>query len=112
MLACLAGVGVRATAVVGYLPQRLDILDESPSVVENVCLAGSGSARCSLVASHDVALPAFGGDHPMASPGPYGGTARYRPAMTLIRVGRGAMGRLNCVGALRFAAARCHWGMG
>jgi ATPase subunit of ABC transporter with duplicated ATPase domains len=31
-----AGVTVRLTGAVGYLPQRLDVLDESASVVENV----------------------------------------------------------------------------
>jgi ATPase subunit of ABC transporter with duplicated ATPase domains len=32
----LAGLTVRLTGAVGYLPQRLDVLDESASVVENV----------------------------------------------------------------------------
>ena len=32
----LAGSTVRLTGAVGYLPQRLDVLDESASVVENV----------------------------------------------------------------------------
>ena len=35
-LAPLPGVGVRLGAVVGYLPQRLDILDDSLTVVDNV----------------------------------------------------------------------------
>jgi ATPase subunit of ABC transporter with duplicated ATPase domains len=35
-LATLPGVGVRLRAVVGYLPQRLDILDDSLTVVDNV----------------------------------------------------------------------------
>jgi ATPase subunit of ABC transporter with duplicated ATPase domains len=35
-LAPLPGVGVRLGAVVGYLPQRLDLLDDSLTVVDNV----------------------------------------------------------------------------
>ena len=42
-LAGRPGVDVRLGAVVGYLPQRLDILDDSLSVVDNV--RGSGSSR-------------------------------------------------------------------
>ena len=43
-LAPLPGVGVRLGAVVGYLPQRLDILDESLTVVDNVRAAAPAAS--------------------------------------------------------------------
>jgi ATPase subunit of ABC transporter with duplicated ATPase domains len=43
-LAPLPGVGVRLGAVVGYLPQRLDILDESLTVVDNVRVAAPAAS--------------------------------------------------------------------
>ena len=43
-LAPLPGVGVRLGAVVGYLPQRLDILDDSLTVVDNVRAAAPAAS--------------------------------------------------------------------
>ncbi len=43
-LAPLPGVGVRLGAVVGYLPQRLDILDDSLTVVDNVRVAAPAAS--------------------------------------------------------------------
>ena len=43
-LAAVPGVAVRLGAVVGYLPQRLDILDESLSVVDNVRAAAPAAS--------------------------------------------------------------------
>jgi ATPase subunit of ABC transporter with duplicated ATPase domains len=89
------GITVRLGAVTGYLPQRLDILDDSLSVVdEPTTTRRSCAPSASPAGSVSTATPAW----PRSGPNdPSGWPAR--PESARLR------GRLRVRG-------RCHWGMG
>ena len=123
--ATLSGVTIRRGATVGYLPQRLDILDDSLTVVDNMRAAAPAASVNEVRAS--LARFLFRGrDHPLAPSRPRSRPDRHRPAVTAPR-----QPRLSCGAAAltvsywptRLASARlrgrtratgseCHWGMG
>jgi ATPase subunit of ABC transporter with duplicated ATPase domains len=81
-LAPLPGVGVRLGAVVGYLPQRLDILDESLSVVDNVRAAAPAASVNEVRAS--LARFLFRGDRAERAAGTLSGGERFRAVLAAL----------------------------
>jgi ATPase subunit of ABC transporter with duplicated ATPase domains len=78
----LPGVAVRAGAVVGYLPQRLDILDESLTVVENV-RAGAPAASLNEVRA-SLARFLFRGARADQVAGTLSGGERFRAVLAAL----------------------------
>jgi ATPase subunit of ABC transporter with duplicated ATPase domains len=81
-LASLPGVGVRLGAVVGYLPQRLDILDESLSVVDNVRAAAPAASVNEVRAS--LARFLFRGERAERAAGTLSGGERFRAVLAAL----------------------------
>jgi ATPase subunit of ABC transporter with duplicated ATPase domains len=81
-LAPLPGVGVRLGAVVGYLPQRLDILDDSLSVVDNVRAAAPAASVNEVRAS--LARFLFRGDRADRVAGTLSGGERFRAVLAAL----------------------------
>jgi ATPase subunit of ABC transporter with duplicated ATPase domains len=81
-LAPLPGVGVRLGAVVGYLPQRLDILDESLSVVDNVRAAAPAASVNEVRAS--LARFLFRGERAERAAGTLSGGERFRAVLAAL----------------------------
>jgi ATPase subunit of ABC transporter with duplicated ATPase domains len=81
-LAPLPGVGVRLGAVVGYLPQRLDILDESLSVVDNVRAAAPAASVNKVRAS--LARFLFRGERAEQVAGTLSGGERFRAVLAAL----------------------------
>jgi ATPase subunit of ABC transporter with duplicated ATPase domains len=81
-LAPLPGVGVRLGAVVGYLPQRLDILDESLSVVDNVRAAAPAASVNEVRAS--LARFLFRGERAERVAGTLSGGERFRAVLAAL----------------------------
>jgi ATPase subunit of ABC transporter with duplicated ATPase domains len=80
--AALPGVAVRPGAVVGYLPQRLDILDESLTVVENV-RAGAPAASVNEVRA-SLARFLFRGARADQVAGTLSGGERFRAVLAAL----------------------------
>ena len=81
-LAPLPGVGVRLGAVAGYLPQRLDILDESLSVVDNVRAAAPAASVNEVRAS--LARFLFRGERAERAAGTLSGGERFRAVLAAL----------------------------
>jgi ATPase subunit of ABC transporter with duplicated ATPase domains len=81
-LAPLPGVGVRLGAVVGYLPQRLDILDDSLSVVGNVRAAAPAASVNEVRAS--LARFLFRGERADRVAGTLSGGERFRAVLAAL----------------------------
>ena len=81
-LAPLPGVGVRLGAVVGYLPQRLDILDDSLSVVDNVRAAAPAASVNEVRAS--LARVLFRGERADRVAGTLSGGERFRAVLAAL----------------------------
>jgi ATPase subunit of ABC transporter with duplicated ATPase domains len=81
-LAELPGVGVRLAAVVGYLPQRLDILDDSLTVVDNVRAAASAASVNEVRAS--LARFLFRGERADRPAGTLSGGERFRAVLAAL----------------------------
>jgi len=81
-LAPLPGVGVRLGAVVGYLPQRLDILDDSLSVVDNVRAAAPAVSVNEVRAS--LARFLFRGERADRVAGTLSGGERFRAVLAAL----------------------------
>jgi len=81
-LAPLPGVGVRLGAVVGYLPQRLDILDDSLSVVDNVRAAAPAASVNEVRAS--LARFLFRGERADRVAGTLSGGERFRAVLAAL----------------------------
>jgi len=81
-LAALPGVGVRLGAVVGYLPQRLDILDDSLSVVDNVRAAAPAASVNEVRAS--LARFLFRGERADRVAGTLSGGERFRAVLAAL----------------------------
>jgi ATPase subunit of ABC transporter with duplicated ATPase domains len=81
-LAPRPGVGVRLGAVVGYLPQRLDILDDSLSVVDNVRAAAPAASVNEVRAS--LARFLFRGDRADRLAGTLSGGERFRAVLAAL----------------------------
>jgi ATPase subunit of ABC transporter with duplicated ATPase domains len=81
-LAPLPGVGVRLGAVVGYLPQRLDILDESLTVVDNVRAAAPAASVNEVRAS--LARFLFRGERAERAAGTLSGGERFRAVLAAL----------------------------
>jgi ATPase subunit of ABC transporter with duplicated ATPase domains len=80
--AALPGVAVRPGAVVGYLPQRLDILDESLTVVENVRAAAPAASVNEIRAS--LARFLFRGARADQVAGTLSGGERFRAVLAAL----------------------------
>jgi ATPase subunit of ABC transporter with duplicated ATPase domains len=81
-LAPRPGVGVRLGAVVGYLPQRLDILDDSLSVVDNVRAAAPAASVNEVRAS--LARFLFRGERADRLAGTLSGGERFRAVLAAL----------------------------
>ena len=81
-LAPLPGVGVRLGAVVGYLPQRLDILNDSLSVVDNVRAAAPAASVNEVRAS--LARFLFRGERADRLAGTLSGGERFRAVLAAL----------------------------
>ncbi|HEV2260117.1 MAG TPA: ATP-binding cassette domain-containing protein [Streptosporangiaceae bacterium] len=81
-LAPLPGVGVRLGAVVGYLPQRLDILDDSLTVVDNVRAAAPAASVNETRAS--LARFLFRGERADRPAGTLSGGERFRAVLAAL----------------------------
>ena len=81
-LANLDGVTVRLGAVVGYLPQRLDILDDSLTVVDNVRAAAPAASVNQVRAS--LARFLFRGDRADRVAGTLSGGERFRAVLAAL----------------------------
>jgi len=81
-LAPLPGVGVRLGAVVGYLPQRLDILDDSLTVVDNVRAAAPAASANEVRAS--LARFLFRGERADRAAGTLSGGERFRAVLAAL----------------------------
>ncbi len=80
--AALPGVAVRPGPVVGYLPQRLDILDESLTVVENVRAAAPAASVNEVRAS--LARFLFRGARADQAAGTLSGGERFRAVLAAL----------------------------
>ena len=78
----LPGVGVRLGAVVGYLPQRLDILDDSLTVVGNVRAAAPAASVNEVRAS--LARFLFRGERADRVAGTLSGGERFRAVLAAL----------------------------
>jgi ATPase subunit of ABC transporter with duplicated ATPase domains len=87
-LAGRAGVDVRLDAVVGYLPQRLDILDDSLSVVDNVRAAAPAASVNEVRAS--LARFLFRGERADRRAGTLSGGERFRAVLAALLLARPA----------------------
>jgi ATPase subunit of ABC transporter with duplicated ATPase domains len=76
------GVGVRLGAVVGYLPQRLDILDDSLTVVDNVRAAAPAASVNEVRAS--LARFLFRGERADRAAGTLSGGERFRAVLAAL----------------------------
>jgi len=76
------GVTVRLGAVIGYLPQRLDILDDSLSVVDNVRAAASAASVNEIRAS--LARFLFRGERSERLAGMLSGGERFRAVLAAL----------------------------
>ena len=76
------GVDVRLGAVVGYLPQRLDILDDSLSVVDNVRTAAPAASVNKVRAS--LARFLFRGERADRLAGTLSGGERFRAVLAAL----------------------------
>ena len=81
-LAGRPGVDVRLGAVVGYLPQRLDILDDSLSVVDNVRAAAPAASVNEVRAS--LARFLFRGERADRLAGTLSGGERFRAVLAAL----------------------------
>jgi ATPase subunit of ABC transporter with duplicated ATPase domains len=81
-LADLDGVTVRLGAVVGYLPQRLDILDDSLTVVDNVRVTAPAASVNQVRAS--LARFLFRGDRADRVAGTLSGGERFRAVLAAL----------------------------
>jgi ATPase subunit of ABC transporter with duplicated ATPase domains len=81
-LAPLPGVSVRLGAVVGYLPQRLDILDDSLTVVDNVRAAAPAASVNEVRAS--LARFLFRGERADRAAGTLSGGERFRAVLAAL----------------------------
>ena len=81
-LAPLPGVGVRLGAVVGYLPQRLDLLDDSLTVVDNVRAAAPAASVNEVRAS--LARFLFRGERADRMAGTLSGGERFRAVLAAL----------------------------
>ena len=81
-LAGRPGVDVRLGAVVGYLPQRLDILDDSLSVVDNVRTAAPAASVNAVRAS--LARFLFRGERADRRAGTLSGGERFRAVLAAL----------------------------
>jgi ATPase subunit of ABC transporter with duplicated ATPase domains len=81
-LTALPGVGVRPGAVVGYLPQRLDILDDSLTVVDNVRAAAASASVNEVRAS--LARFLFRGQRADRLAGTLSGGERFRAVLAAL----------------------------
>ncbi|HET9082612.1 MAG TPA: ATP-binding cassette domain-containing protein, partial [Trebonia sp.] len=81
-LAARPGVTVRLGAVVGYLPQRLDILDDSLSVVDNVRAAAPAASVNEVRAS--LARFLFRGARAERAAGLLSGGERFRAVLAAL----------------------------
>ncbi len=81
-LAGRPGVDVRRSAVVGYLPQRLDILDDSLSVVDNVRTAAPAASVNEVRAS--LARFLFRGERADRPAGTLSGGERFRAVLAAL----------------------------
>jgi ATPase subunit of ABC transporter with duplicated ATPase domains len=81
-LADLDGVTVRRGAVVGYLPQRLDILDDSLTVVDNVRVAAPAASVNEVRAG--LARFLFRGDRADRVAGTLSGGERFRAVLAAL----------------------------
>jgi ATPase subunit of ABC transporter with duplicated ATPase domains len=81
-LAPLPGVGVRLGAVVGYLPQRLDLLDDSLTVVDNVRAAAPAASVNEVRAS--LARFLFRGERADRMAGALSGGERFRAVLAAL----------------------------
>jgi len=82
------GVTVCRGAVVGYLPQRLDILDDSLTVVDNVRAAASSASVNEVRAS--LARFGFRGDRADRRAGTLSGGERFRAVLAALLLARPA----------------------
>jgi ATPase subunit of ABC transporter with duplicated ATPase domains len=87
-LAARPGVTVRLGAVVGYLPQRLDILDDSLSVVDNVRAAAPAASVNEVRAS--LARFLFRGPRAERLAGMLSGGERFRAVLATLLLARPA----------------------
>ena len=78
----LPGVGVRLGAVVGYLPQRLDLLDDSLTVVDNVRAAAPAASVNEVRAS--LARFLFRGERADRLAGTLSGGERFRAVLAAL----------------------------
>jgi ATPase subunit of ABC transporter with duplicated ATPase domains len=78
----LPGVGVRLGAVVGYLPQRLDLLDNSLTVVDNVRAAAPAASVNEVRAS--LARFLFRGERADRAAGTLSGGERFRAVLAAL----------------------------
>jgi ATPase subunit of ABC transporter with duplicated ATPase domains len=78
----LPGVGVRLRAVVGYLPQRLDLLDDSLTVVDNVRAAAPAASVNEVRAS--LARFLFRGERADRAAGTLSGGERFRAVLAAL----------------------------
>jgi len=81
-LAALPGITVRLGAVTGYLPQRLDILDDSLSVVDNVRAAAPAASVNEVRAS--LARFLFRGERAERLAGMLSGGERFRAVLAAL----------------------------
>jgi ATPase subunit of ABC transporter with duplicated ATPase domains len=81
-MADLPGIAVKPGAVIGYLPQRLDILNESLSVVDNVRLAAPRASVNAVRAS--LARFLFRGARADKSAGTLSGGERFRAVLAAL----------------------------
>jgi ATPase subunit of ABC transporter with duplicated ATPase domains len=81
-LAPLPGVGVRLGAVAGYLPQRLDLLDDSLTVVDNVRAAAPAASVNEVRAS--LARFLFRGERADREAGTLSGGERFRAVLAAL----------------------------
>jgi ATPase subunit of ABC transporter with duplicated ATPase domains len=81
-LAARPGLGVRLGAVVGYLPQRLDLLDDSLSVVDNVRAAAPAASVNEVRAS--LARFLFRGERADRMAGTLSGGERFRAVLAAL----------------------------
>src|SRR5215469_14571802 len=81
-LAPLPGVGVRLGAVVGYLPQRLDLLDDSLTVVDNVRATAPAASVNEVRAS--LARFLFRGSRADRAAGTLSGGERFRAVLAAL----------------------------
>jgi len=81
-LAGRPGITVRLGAVTGYLPQRLDILDDSLSVVDNVRAAAPAASVNEVRAS--LARFLFGADRAERLAGTLSGGERFRAVLAAL----------------------------